>query len=239
MHASPTWRRRWRAGRWASSRRARLLGGSSKTPTASLVRPEPAARWENTVADALRQHSRAALSATAYRPSPARRAVQASGRALSGCTMSRRLARRRGWTTAATCIMEAPWAATTGASGGGCTRRGQEGVGWVGGWLPCAIRLPRCALLCAWQACPAVVAFLCPHRPLPAPTCTWRSRDVHIECGGPAPAIQLRLVGGTPWNGQYANGRLEVVKDGVWGTASQGGGGREKGGAAGLHALAG
>lgn len=30
----------------------------------------------------------------------------------------------------------------------------------------------------------------------------------------------MRLVDGQAWNGQYASGRLEIYKDGLWGTVS-------------------
>lgn len=33
--------------------------------------------------------------------------------------------------------------------------------------------------------------------------------------------IQLRLAGGAAWNGKYASGRVEVFKDGEWGTVSR------------------
>lgn len=51
---------------------------------------------------------------------------------------------------------------------------------------------------------------------------TLYSRDVHIQCMPDLPTgIQLRLVGGTAWNGRYASGRVDVFKDGQWGTVRQ------------------
>jgi hypothetical protein len=47
------------------------------------------------------------------------------------------------------------------------------------------------------------------------------SRDVHIQCMPDLPTdVALRLVGGTPWNGRYASGRVDVWKSNQWGTAS-------------------
>lgn len=55
---------------------------------------------------------------------------------------------------------------------------------------------------------------------LSVPLCA-RSRAVHIQCMPDLPTgIQLRLVGGKPWNGRYASGRVDVFKDNQWGTAS-------------------